>query len=184
MLMKRLLLLPLLTLLAGVSFSQIDYQIRIDELYSAADDSDGSGDEDPVWKFYLTDDDSGPTNASGCISVTKSYDSWWTGTPLEGPAIPHSWFTRTNCNATMFSTQFEAWEDDACGLTCDFDDNCVFNDDDGHAPVGTSNGTAANTQDINFLTGAPCTYNQYTICLLYTSPSPRDRQKSRMPSSA
>ena len=26
--------------------------------------------------------------------------------------------------------------------------------------------------------------NQYTTCLLYTSPSPRDRQKSRMPSSA
>ena len=29
--------------------------------------------------------------------------------------------------------------------------------------------------------GAP---NSITICLLYTSPSPRDRQKSRMPSSA
>ena len=27
-------------------------------------------------------------------------------------------------------------------------------------------------------------YEQYIICLLYTSPSPRDRQKSRMPSSA
>ena len=27
-------------------------------------------------------------------------------------------------------------------------------------------------------------YTQYGICLLYTSPSPRDRQKSRMPSSA
>ena len=26
--------------------------------------------------------------------------------------------------------------------------------------------------------------NKYKICLLYTSPSPRDRQKSRMPSSA
>ena len=26
--------------------------------------------------------------------------------------------------------------------------------------------------------------NQYRTCLLYTSPSPRDRQKSRMPSSA
>ena len=25
---------------------------------------------------------------------------------------------------------------------------------------------------------------QYELCLLYTSPSPRDRQKSRMPSSA
>ena len=27
-------------------------------------------------------------------------------------------------------------------------------------------------------------YNRYNTCLLYTSPSPRDRQKSRMPSSA
>ena len=27
-------------------------------------------------------------------------------------------------------------------------------------------------------------YEKYTDCLLYTSPSPRDRQKSRMPSSA
>ena len=25
---------------------------------------------------------------------------------------------------------------------------------------------------------------EYLVCLLYTSPSPRDRQKSRMPSSA
>ena len=29
----------------------------------------------------------------------------------------------------------------------------------------------------------PCAV-AFTICLLYTSPSPRDRQKSRMPSSA
>eukprot|EP01015_Nassula_variabilis_P011610 TRINITY_DN1940_c0_g1_i9.p2 TRINITY_DN1940_c0_g1~~TRINITY_DN1940_c0_g1_i9.p2 ORF type:complete len:106 (+),score=46.68 TRINITY_DN1940_c0_g1_i9:46-363(+) len=28
------------------------------------------------------------------------------------------------------------------------------------------------------------TSNKHSICLLYTSPSPRDRQKSRMPSSA
>ena len=27
-------------------------------------------------------------------------------------------------------------------------------------------------------------YYTYDLCLLYTSPSPRDRQKSRMPSSA
>ena len=27
-------------------------------------------------------------------------------------------------------------------------------------------------------------YGKYKFCLLYTSPSPRDRQKSRMPSSA
>ena len=28
------------------------------------------------------------------------------------------------------------------------------------------------------------TFNNQSLCLLYTSPSPRDRQKSRMPSSA
>ena len=28
------------------------------------------------------------------------------------------------------------------------------------------------------------TFGKYIFCLLYTSPSPRDRQKSRMPSSA
>ena len=28
------------------------------------------------------------------------------------------------------------------------------------------------------------TFDEYANCLLYTSPSPRDRQKSRMPSSA
>ena len=27
-------------------------------------------------------------------------------------------------------------------------------------------------------------YKQYRICLLYTSPSPRDKRQSRMPSSA
>ena len=32
--------------------------------------------------------------------------------------------------------------------------------------------------------GAGLTYRGYTICLLYTSPSPRDRTRSRMPSSA
>ena len=29
-----------------------------------------------------------------------------------------------------------------------------------------------------------CTCDHFWTCLLYTSPSPRDRQKSRMPSSA
>ena len=29
-----------------------------------------------------------------------------------------------------------------------------------------------------------CEYIKYWICLLYTSPSPRDRTRSRMPSSA
>ena len=38
------------------------------------------------------------------------------------------------------------------------------------------------------LLDVPCAPTQnlehYSLCLLYTSPSPRDRQKSRMPSSA
>ena len=41
---------------------------------------------------------------------------------------------------------------------------------------------------LNFISGhiisGPNTLTMNTVCLLYTSPSPRDRQKSRMPSSA
>ena len=38
--------------------------------------------------------------------------------------------------------------------------------------------------DANGLSDVPSIDKQTAICLLYTSPSPRDRQKSRMPSSA
>ena len=34
------------------------------------------------------------------------------------------------------------------------------------------------------LSARPCNATRFDVCLLYTSPSPRDRQKSRMPSSA
>ena len=40
-----------------------------------------------------------------------------------------------------------------------------------------------NPKELEELLNLPLGYG-YTHCLLYTSPSPRDRQKSRMPSSA
>ena len=49
--------------------------------------------------------------------------------------------------------------------------------DDEWDPDGTSTQVTILSGDLQFET------NPY-ICLLYTSPSPRDRQKSRMPSSA
>ena len=64
---------------------------------------------------------------------------------------------------------------------------------------GTNNGTSANMTVANLTNGVGTTANgvssgmsegnlvgdaPYSTCLLYTSPSPRDRQKSRMPSSA
>ena len=58
-------------------------------------------------------------------------------------------------------------------------------------------GNLANLKDIEdkpnytFVKGDICDFDlmlklmqDYKVCLLYTSPSPRDRQKSRMPSSA
>ena len=39
-------------------------------------------------------------------------------------------------------------------------------------------------QEQQFVTANPNMGYMYVTCLLYTSPSPRDRQKSRMPSSA
>ena len=41
-----------------------------------------------------------------------------------------------------------------------------------------------NLKDKNILTFRSLQNSDYYSCLLYTSPSPRDRQKSRMPSSA
>ena len=43
---------------------------------------------------------------------------------------------------------------------------------------------SANFNDTTLETTTPLTTDGSLICLLYTSPSPRDRQKSRMPSSA
>ena len=54
-------------------------------------------------------------------------------------------------------------------------------------PASTTGGTATRLYVIQDATDRT-TANKYTLsiktCLLYTSPSPRDRQKSRMPSSA
>ena len=47
-------------------------------------------------------------------------------------------------------------------------------------------GNVINYGDFGLVATEPCWIrsNQIEACLLYTSPSPRDRQKSRMPSSA
>ena len=54
--------------------------------------------------------------------------------------------------------------------------NVTFADDDGLSTAGLGLTTGI------YLDNAA--YGANTTCLLYTSPSPRDRQKSRMPSSA
>lgn len=163
--MKSILIISLI-LISFFSFSQIDYQVRIDELYSAADDSDGSGNEDPVWKVRMQDNDGGTLQNSGCISVTKSYNSWWSGNPVTGVTIPYSWFTRTGTNATTFSTWMEAWEDDGCSSTCSYNTSCLFNDDDAKAPVGSSDGTYGTTQTVNIFNNGPCSWSQYTLTII------------------
>ena len=60
--------------------------------------------------------------------------------------------------------------------------------------VGVKYNTSATTSINNIIIGAEFDsnknllfslgYDVYTTCLLYTSPSPRDRTRSRMPSSA
>ncbi len=166
---KVFLLVPFLTLISFFGYTQIDYQVQIDELYSASDDSDGAGNEDPTWKIELTDNDGGGLQQTGCIATTKAYNTWWTGAPSTGPMIPFSWFVRNNCNATLFTTAMECWEEDGSALLgCD-NDECVyttcglFNSDDGHAPAGGGNGSTGNTGDINFINDAPCTWNQYEL---------------------
>ena len=42
----------------------------------------------------------------------------------------------------------------------------------------------SNLKDLTIVSYGGCDVGMLASCLLYTSPSPRDRQKSRMPSSA
>ena len=51
-----------------------------------------------------------------------------------------------------------------------------------HIEATTDNKAAAQKADILFLAIKPNMFHK--VCLLYTSPSPRDRTRSRMPSSA
>ena len=48
-----------------------------------------------------------------------------------------------------------------------------------HAASATPDDVVASVLALTFATGT-----RYILCLLYTSPSPRDRTRSRMPSSA
>ena len=69
------------------------------------------------------------------------------------------------------------------------DNNCEkvklnFTTED-HQPVyNFSKWNLITTKDIKGGEELTLNYTFYKVCLLYTSPSPRDRQKSRMPSSA
>ena len=57
-----------------------------------------------------------------------------------------------------------------------------------HRSFANENGHLPNNERLEFLgdavLGLSVASQLYITCLLYTSPSPRDRQKSRMPSSA
>jgi len=171
--MKKVLLIsPFLIFVSLFSNAQIDYQVRIDELYSAADDNDGggfAGSEDPTWKIELTDDDANNFSA-GCINVTKLFDSWWTGTPTTGISIPFTFPQVINSSATMLTSTMECWESDCCEIGSCSTDPCTFvntgfcvNGDNYHAPAGGVNGTTGNAGDVNFINDAPCTWNQYTL---------------------
>ena len=61
-------------------------------------------------------------------------------------------------------------------------------DDDVEASESRDSGWETTTTDRRGTWSSPAEFMLtcigYSVCLLYTSPSPRDRQKSRMPSSA
>ena len=50
--------------------------------------------------------------------------------------------------------------------------------------TGSARGIGLSIADRLARNGSTVVYSDVDDCLLYTSPSPRDRQKSRMPSSA
>ena len=61
--------------------------------------------------------------------------------------------------------------------------NKYKSDDDSESESDSVEALSLDSSDVNSLSFL-IDGQEYSFCLLYTSPSPRDRQKSRMPSSA
>ena len=162
--MKKILLSFFTLFIVQTSFSQIDYDVMIDRLYSAADDSDGSGDEDPTWRVRLQDNAGGAVQTSNCFNTTHAYNSWWD--------INYVFFSATNSNASSFSSWMECWESDCCSFgscsnnVCTYDEGTFCNSDDGKAPAGSSNGTFGSTQSINIFSLPPCQWNEHVISII------------------
>ena len=76
---------------------------------------------------------------------------------------------RNNVQIVNFDLEQELWMQEGA---------CIFADPDLFFPVGSS------MKALKQAAEAKAICNECDVCLLYTSPSPRDRQKSRMPSSA
>ena len=96
------------------------------------------------------------------ISNTLFFDKClgWRGVCFEPQTRYHGWIRRTR----------------GCTLV----PSCVLGSESVVSFEGVKGGSAAVKEAKKGANGAM----QCVICLLYTSPSPRDRQKSRMPSSA
>src|SRR5665213_1435421 len=124
-------------------------------------------------------------------TVALVAQSWVIGPftrPTAGPVIEPNKFYYCTDPITDQKTYWEALHtfNPAATIAPDGKVAVVFRAEDASGKEGIGQhvsrlGLATSVDGLQFTTeGAPVLY----ICLLYTSPSPRDRQKSRMPSSA
>ena len=127
------------------------------------------------------------TNADGCdslvtLDLTVNYST--TGTDVQTACNTYDWIDGNTYTASNNTAQWTLANTAGCDslVTLDLTVN--------YSTTGTDVQTACNTYD--WIDGNTYTASnntaQWTLanaaCLLYTSPSPRDRQKTRMPSSA
>ena len=128
-------------------------------------DSSTLGDDDGDGAFVCVDDcDDGDASI-----YPNATDTWYDGVD-------------SNCDGLSDYDQDEDGEDDISygGSDCFDTDSSTLGDDDGDGSFVCVDD--CNDGDASIYSGASEVW--YDGCLLYTSPSPRDRQKSRMPSSA
>ena len=77
------------------------------------------------------------------------------------------------------STGGIVWQNDIGSFSDEYLNSVKQTSDGGYILAGYTNSGIAGDKTENSLGGT-----DYWVCLLYTSPSPRDRTRSRMPSSA
>eukprot|EP00656_Telonema_subtile_P028100 TRINITY_DN30367_c0_g1_i1.p1 TRINITY_DN30367_c0_g1~~TRINITY_DN30367_c0_g1_i1.p1 ORF type:complete len:133 (+),score=6.31 TRINITY_DN30367_c0_g1_i1:76-474(+) len=129
-------------------------------------------------------------DVSGAVAVTQNY--CFQGVTVDRDVVPSTGFQCQNGSSLEITTAFSAT---SSGIVVVQETHCIsqVQEEDGSRQVGTMGNIGAAYSAKAILGSSPITiiqplsnfnYQYQWTCLLYTSPSPRDRTRSRMPSSA
>lgn len=145
-----------LSLSSSIYAQNVKLEMRILELEHSGIPGDGGvSDPDPRWRISPFKNGTGGGITNWLFTMDNIASTNWDVS--SSTACNGSYCTAMNIastNSTTFGFNFEGWEDDGCGSSDTFDDDCTFNNDEGHRvcnPLGSA---------VSFRTVNPCTWTK------------------------